>query len=75
MQGQYYLAAIGVALSKDAPPYPEKPWRITPMTEAEKRMEADAERQKAIKFFSDMEKRWRAKEQNEPVEGERIVVI
>ncbi|MBQ2768097.1 MAG: hypothetical protein IJF49_08500 [Clostridia bacterium] len=43
--------------------YPEKPIRITPMSEAEKEEAAEAERQKALDFFRRLEASFKRKEE------------
>lgn len=66
MQGLYIHNAVATVIGnafgkKGTKPeqYLEKPIRITPMTEQEKQIEAENERIKAIKYFSDLAKRWK----------------
>jgi hypothetical protein len=61
MTGGYIQRAIAASFSRSAE-YPEKPIRITPMTEREKEEEAEYERRKAIEFFRKMEENFKRKE-------------
>jgi hypothetical protein len=73
LQGLYDHRAVGSAIASKVwgkkDPYPDKPIRITPMSEAEKRIEAINARRKAVRFFSNMEKQWKAKETAKNVHG------
>lgn len=57
--GQYFaeaiLSTIGNMLSKGKHEYPEKPYRIFPMTEEEKEQEREKETKAFLKFFGDFE--------------------
>ena len=61
LQGLYVYEAFGAVLANafgkkgsKKETYPEEPHRITPMTEAEKKAQAEKDRQKAISAFSHM---------------------
>lgn len=65
LMGLYFHDAISISLhnafrkkGERAVPYLEKPYRITPPTEEEKKAEAEAERQKAIKSLTAWKKAW-----------------
>lgn len=57
IMGMYMQAAIGSCLDKKAK-YPEQPLDIFPKTKEEKEAEAEAQRQKIIKHFDEILKRW-----------------
>lgn len=67
MQGLYIYEALSIVSynenrgKKRAINYPEKPHRITPMTEEEKKIEAEKERQKVINQFNSYKKAWEMK--------------
>lgn len=69
LSGMYVYDAVAKAISatfgkkgRRAPKYMEKPIRITPYTEEEKAAMAARERQKAIAFFTAMEKNFKEKQ-------------
>lgn len=64
-QGYYFYQALDVIAfnltrekGKQAENYPDKPLRITPLTEEEKRAKAQEERNKAIQFFKQKADEW-----------------
>jgi hypothetical protein len=59
--GSYVRNAIASYFSRGAH-YPEKPPRVTPMTEREKEAAAEAEREKALAFFRMLEADFKRKE-------------
>lgn len=59
--GAYIQRAIASCLSRQAE-YPEKPERLTPMSEREKEVAAEMEREKAIAFFKSLEASFNRKE-------------
>lgn len=68
LQGLYIYNAFGTVLANafakkgsKKERYLEKPIRITPLTEQEKRVQAEEERKKVIAHFTRMEKQWRKK--------------
>lgn len=72
LQGAYFFNAISTAFNnfgqslskKNRKPqgkYLEKPIRITPLTEDEKTLKAKQERQKAIDYFTNLQKKWEQK--------------
>lgn len=65
LQGLYNFAAVSIALGnafrkKGAKPktYMQDPIRLIPLTEEEKEAKAEAERQKAIAYFSKLQTKW-----------------
>lgn len=60
VQGMYFAKAIGSCLDKKNK-YPEKPFDIFPKTASEKQAEIQANRQKAIDFFTSLKKKWSEK--------------
>lgn len=65
IQGMYIFEAFSVVMhnafrKKGTTPakYPEKPYRITPMTEEEKKEKAEKERQKAIASLTAWKAAW-----------------
>lgn len=60
--GAYVRDAIASCLCRGAK-YPEKPVRVTPMSEREKEEAAEAERRKALAFFRQLEADFRRKEE------------
>ena len=60
--GAYVRNAIASCFNRGAE-YPEKPIRITPMSEAEKEEAAETERQKALDFFRRLEMSYKRKEE------------
>lgn len=71
LQGLYIYNAVGTALGnafkkKGRKPlqYMESPIRITPLTEAEQKIQTEKERQKTIDYFNRLAKQWEKK--NEP---------
>lgn len=68
LQGLYNYAAVSVALGNalrrkgtPAKSYPEEPLRITPLSEEEKAAKAEKEREKAIEYLNNLQKKWSAK--------------
>ena len=64
VQGMYFAKAIGSCLDKKNK-YPEKPFDIFPKTASEKQAEIQANRQKAIDFFTSLKKKWSEKNGND----------
>lgn len=65
LQGLYNFAAVSIAVGNvmrkkgtKARSYPEKPLRLIPYTEEEKAALAEQERQKAIAYFNNLQKKW-----------------
>lgn len=65
LQGLYNFAAVstavGNALRKKGDKvrnYPQKPFRLIPLTDEEKAALAQQERQKAVDYFSSLQARW-----------------
>lgn len=65
LQGMYIYEAVASVMSavfakKGSKPqkYPEKPYRITPLTKEEEAAEREAERQKAIRSFNAWKAAW-----------------
>ena len=63
VEGMYIAKAVGCALS-DKNKYPEKPIDIFPKTAREKQAEIEANRQKAIDFFTNLKNKWSEKNGN-----------
>lgn len=72
LQGAYFFNALssafenfGQSLSgkkgKPRKNYLEKPIRVTPLTESEKQEKVRQERQKAIDYFTNLQKKWEQK--------------
>lgn len=69
LQGLYNFRAFSTALAnlnfgkqkKEPVPYMEEPIRLIPLTEAEKKAKAQAERQKVIEYFNRWSKKWEKK--------------
>lgn len=60
VEGMYFAKAIACCIdSKNK--YPEKPIDIFPKTAREKQAEIEANRQKAIDFFTNLKNKWREK--------------
>ena len=65
LQGVYFFEAVSIAIcnsfrgkGQKALSYPEKPYRITPLTAKEKKAAKEAERQKAIKSLTAWKDAW-----------------
>lgn len=65
LQGLYNFAAVSLAVGnalrkKGEKPktYPEEPIRLIPFTEEEKAARAAKERQKAVDYFTKLQKKW-----------------
>ena len=65
LQGLYNFAALSTALGNafrkkgsKTHSYMSEPLRITPLTEDEKEIKAEKERQKAIDYFTNLQKKW-----------------
>ena len=65
LQGLYTHAAVSIAVSnafrrKGTSPqkYPEEPIRLIPYTEEEEKARRERERQKAIDYFTNLQKKW-----------------
>lgn len=72
LEGYYHHMGTSIALKNafskkgsKVEKYPEEPIRITPLTEQEKLEKAEKEKQKAIDFFTRMEKSFLRKQQLE----------
>jgi len=70
--GRYITEGVGIVMhnlhrdskkGQKAKDYPEKPHRITPMTEAEKAEELRAKRQKVVDFFTGFAKDFNEKKE------------
>lgn len=65
LQGLYNFAALSIAIGNAtrrkgarAKPYMEKALRLIPYTEEELTAQAERERQKAIEYFTNLQKKW-----------------
>ena len=65
LQGRYFYEAVDTVIHNSfskkgakAQEYPKEPYRITPLTEKEKKDKAEAERQKAIRSLNAWKQAW-----------------